>query len=211
MKLEKIAEILKKEHGIDLSKIDDNKEILTSLMDINSENKSISKDLVLAKLTEEEKTLITKMYESAELIERILNKMIRGIDKKIEDYKNTKILSKITKERIMKKLKYEKTKIEELIDKSKKMINETSIIIPVAILLIIFTKMNEIREIGRNSTIEEVENIDEKILTPALIVMFMSIMLIITNYLNEKLGEKDVINIKLKYKTTIKWVKNKTW
>lgn len=131
MKLDKIKQILKKEHGIDINKVDDNKEILNSLTEISQEDNTLSKDLILAKLTEEEKTLITKMYESAELIERILNKTIRGIEKKIETYKKTKQISEKTKEKQIKKLKYDKEKIEELATKSKKMIRETSIIIPI--------------------------------------------------------------------------------
>lgn len=130
MKLDKIKEILKKEHGIDLSKIDDNKELLTSLIDINDDDNKVGKDIVLAKLTEEEKEYIVKMNESAELIERILEKMTRGIEQKIKDLKNSKMLSENTKSNIIKNLEYEKTQIEALIFKSKKMINETTRMIP---------------------------------------------------------------------------------
>lgn len=127
--LEEINKILEEEYGIDLTRVDDTKEILTKLIQIKSK-KDLTSDLILGKLEQKDREYIRKMGESSNLINRIHERIIRKLERKQNKIKKTTYLSETTKKYLTKKLEYEIEEIKKLKNKNEEAINETAKMIP---------------------------------------------------------------------------------
>lgn len=171
LKLEEIQELLLREHGIDITQIDDNKELLVKLIETKDPDQEKA-DIILAKLDENDEKYIRKMSESSNLIERIQDTIIRKLERKREKIRKTKDLHPETKNRILRKIEKDMNGIKILTRKSKRMIEETAKLIPIlkrnkdnnTILQLIAGKskdeeLKEEQRIINNKTTEIIENL----------------------------------------------------